>query len=82
MLDILCHGNAPAQSKFNLLNYWALPTSGQSLFSFISLVNFYHCYAPYMELKLKPLRTLVKLFCRKPIPHKSWTPDLVKLFAD
>ena len=26
--DILCHGNAPVQSKFNLLNDWALPTSG------------------------------------------------------
>ena len=35
-----------------------------------------------MKLKLKPLRTLVKLFYRKPIPQQSWTPDLVKLFAD
>ena len=58
--DILRHGNAPAQSKFNLLNDWNLPDSGQSLFSFIGLVNFYHRYAPYMEMKLKPLRILVK----------------------
>ena len=80
--DILRNGNCPAKSKFDLLNDWDLPTSGQSLFSFIGLVNFYHRYAPYMEIKLKPLRLLVKQFYRKPIPPKSWTPELVKLFAD
>ena len=37
--DILRHGNSPAQSKFNLLNNWELPKFGQSLFSFIGLVN-------------------------------------------
>ena len=80
--DILRHGNSPAQSKFNLLNDWDLPKSGQCLFSFIRLVNFYHRYAPYMEIKLKPLKALVKLFYRKPIPPTSWTPALIKLFAD
>ena len=35
-----------------------------------------------MEIKLKPLRALVKLFYRKPIPPSSWTPALIKLFAD
>ena len=35
-----------------------------------------------MELKLKPLRTLVKLFYKKTIPQQYWTPDLVKVFAD
>ena len=46
--DILTHGNCPAQSKFDLINDWPIPTNGQALFSFIGLVNFYHRYVPYM----------------------------------
>ena len=33
-------------------------------------------------MRLKPLRKLVKLHYRKPIPDKSWTPELTKLFFD
>jgi len=54
-----------------MINDWSLPTSGHSLFSFIGLVNFYHRYAPYMEMKLKPLLALVKQFYRKAIPQTS-----------
>ena len=71
--DILCHGNAPAKSKFNLINDWPLPTAGQSLFSFIGLVNFYHRYAPFLEIQLKPLREMVKQFYCKPIPESALT---------
>ena len=63
------------------MNDWILPISGQSLFSFIGLVNFYHRYAPYTEINLKQLRALVKQFYRKEIPSIAWTPTLVKLFA-
>ena len=35
-----------------------------------------------MEMKLKPLRVLVKQFYRKEILLIVWTPALVKLFAD
>ena len=35
-----------------------------------------------MELRIKPLRKLVKSHYRKPILMMRWTPDLVKLFAD
>ena len=81
-VDIMKDGNAPAQSKFNMINNWKLPTSGQSLFSFIGLINFYHRYAPYFELKLKPLRKLCKRFYRKEIPQMGWTPDLITLFEE
>ena len=64
------------------MNDWILPTSGQSLFSFIGLVNCYRRYDPYIEIKLKPLRALVKQFYRKEIPSIAWTPALFKLFAD
>jgi len=41
-VDIMKDENAPAQSKFYMINNWELPTSGQLLFSFIGLINFYH----------------------------------------
>ena len=75
--DILRKGNCLAQSKFDLIQDWKLPTLRQSLFSFIGLVMFYHRYAPYMETRLKPLRTLVKLYYRKPIPSSAWTAALI-----
>ena len=80
--DILCRDNTLAQSIFNLLNDWALPDSGQSLFSFMGLANFYHCYASYMEMKLKSLRVVVKSFFSKPIQKGSWIPKLINFFAD
>ena len=69
--DILHTGNPPAQFRSSLLTDWPLPTLGQSLFSFIDLVNFYHRYTPYMKMRLKPLRSLVKLFYREPIPSTA-----------
>ena len=80
--DILQTGNCPAQSKFDMINDWPLPTSGQALFSFVGLVNFYHRYAPYMEIRLKPLRKMVKRFYRKNIPPSAWTPQLTELFSN
>ena len=80
--DILRKGNSPAQSKFDLIQDWKLPESGSTLFSFIGLVNFYHRYAPYMEMRLKPLRNLVKLNYRKSIASSSWTKELTQLFED
>ena len=74
--DILNNGNSSALSKFKMIDDWPLPRNGQSLFSFIGLVNFYHRYAPYMELRLKPLRKLVKAHYRRPIPDDQWSPDL------
>ena len=80
--DICSTGNAPAQSKFDMINDWTLPTNGQSLISFVGLVNFYHRYAPYMEIRLKPLRRLVKKYYRKEIPQMAWTADLIALFNE
>ena len=35
------YGNAPAQSKCNMMSDWKLPESGQSLQYFIVLIKFY-----------------------------------------
>ena len=80
--DITSDGNCPAQSKFNFINDWKLPTSGQSLFSFIGLVNFYHQYAPYFKICLQPLRKLNMKFYRKPIPVEEWTSELRAIFQE
>ena len=65
-----------------MINDWKIPERGESLFSFIDLINFYHRYAPYIEIRLKPLRKLLKDFYRKTIPMMAWTPDLISLFEE
>ena len=80
--DITANGNCPAKSKFDMINEWKLPPTGQSLSSFVGLINFYHKYIPYFELKLKPLRQLCRKFFRKTIPTEAWTPTLITLFNE
>ena len=48
--------NVPEKSKFNMINDWKLPTSSQGLHYFIGLKTFYHNYAPYFEVRIKPLQ--------------------------
>lgn len=80
--DLTSEGNCPAQSKFDLITDWPTPIDGQSLHSFIGLLNFYHKYIPYMELKLKPLRALERKYRRGKIPQLAWTVDLLSLFSE
>ncbi len=80
--DITSEGNCPAASKFDLISKWPLPKQGQSLHSFIGLVNFYHKYHPYMEVTLKPLRLLESQYRRKEIPLMAWSPHLIALFEE
>ena len=72
--DVTEQGNLPAQYKFYLINYWVLSKNGQALFSFIGLVNFYHRYAPYFEIRMKPLRRFLKLFNCNKIAIMAWNP--------
>ena len=74
-------GNCPAQSKFDVINYWTLPPTGKFVFSFIGLANFYHRHAPYFGIWLKPLRKFLKQYYHKPIPLMEWTPELITLFS-
>ena len=80
--DLTATGNCPAQSKFELIRNWELPTAGPSLHSFIGLLNFYHKYIPFFELTVKPLRALERKFHRKPIPESAWSEDLKALFEE
>ena len=78
--DITADGNCPAESKFDLIRDWQLPSTGQGLRSFISLCNFYHRFCPWFEVSVKPFLSLVSEFHRQPIPPDRWMPDLLSLF--
>ena len=78
--DICPRGNCPAQSKFSLIDDWPTPDNGQSLFSFIGLLTFYHKFAPFHEMRIKPLRNLMRRYFRQPIPILAWTSELLELF--
>ena len=80
--DLLADGNCPAQSKFDMIRDWEIPSTGSSLHSFVGLVMFYHRYAPYLEMRIEPLRRLIKLYLRTPIPVMAWTQKLLELFND
>ena len=80
--DLTARGNCPAQSRFDLINDWTLPKTGQTLHSFVGLLNFYHHYKPHLELRIKPLRELYKRFYRSVIPIMGWTTELIQLFED
>ena len=80
--DILSAGNSPASSKFKSISDWELPQTGQMLFSFIGLITHYAKFLPYHEMRIKPLRRLLKQYFRTKIPLMSWTPSLIELFHD
>ena len=75
--DLTANSNCPAQSKFDLTKDWAFPSSGQSLHSFVDLIMCYLRYAPYLEMRIKPFRSIITGYFRQPIPIMVWTPDLL-----
>jgi hypothetical protein len=65
-----------------MITDWPLPATGQALHSLIQLCNFYNKYCQWLELKLKPLRRIIKLYHRQTIPVVVWTPELRLLFDE
>ena len=80
--DLTSDGNCPAQSNFLLMCDWGVIKSGQILHSFIGLVLFCSKYAPHLEMRIKPLRRLLKAYFREPIPTMTWSPNLMLLYQD
>lgn len=60
--DLMADGNCPEKSKFNMITDWSLSTTGAGLHSFVGLVMFYDRYVPYLEIRVKPLRILIKKY--------------------
>ena len=80
--DITPSGNCPASSKFDMITDWTLPTNSRSLMSFIGLVNFYHQYSPFFEIRLRGLRSLYRRYRGELIPIIAWSPELIALFHE
>ena len=76
------YGNAPAQSKCNMMSDWKLPESGQSLQYFIVLIKFYLGYNPYSEIILKPHINIYKCHFHQPAPILSCTLKLITPFEE
>jgi hypothetical protein len=80
--DLTSIGNCPSKSKFDMITDWPLPATKQALHSLIQLCNFCDKHCPWLEIKLKPLRQLIKLHHRKPIPPECWMPASRLLFDE
>ena len=65
-----------------MTDYWKLPVTCQSLILLVGIIKFYHQFAPYLELKLKPLRRLCHTYYRQTIPMMALTLDIIALFND
>ena len=79
--DILQTGNTTASSKYNLVNDWQLPTTGDALHSFIAFCNFYSRFIPMFQIQCKPLRDLYLKHGKRTIPTPAWSPALRGLFT-
>ena len=64
------------------MSEWEVPKLGQSMHAFAGLGLFYSKYAPYLEMRIKPLRQLLKTYFKKTIPTIAWYPNLLLLFQD
>ena len=71
-------GDYPDASKFDMIRDWKISTTGQSLQSFVGLVILYQRYAPYLKMRIKLLRKLLKTYFRKNTPAMALSPDLVE----
>ena len=61
---------------------WKVLNSGQSLHLLVGMALFYSKYVPYFEMRIKPLRQLLKAYFRKPIPTMACPATLLLLFQD
>ena len=65
-----------------MINDWKQPVTGKYLFSSVGLINFYHQFASYLGLNLKPLRRLCRIYYRQPILMMALTLDIIDLFHE
>ena len=66
--DLMPGGNTTAKSKYDLINQWATPATGDNLHSFVSLCNYYNKFCPMFQVLVTPLRQLYIRYARKRIP--------------
>ena len=79
--DVCKDGNRPAQSKYDLLKSWPMPTTIQDIASFVGFGIFYSKHIPHFEARVKRLREIMKLpYTESAKPH--WDKDAQSEFDD
>ena len=78
--DIMAGGNTTVQSKYDLINNWSTPATGDGFHSFVSLCNYYNKFCPMFHLRAISLCQLYIRYTRKSIQSIAWTPELISLF--
>ena len=73
--DIAEDGNHPASSKFDLLRRWPNPVTVRDVASLIGFCQFYACYIPWLEVRIKNCRALVAGDYEATIKPESWTVE-------
>jgi hypothetical protein len=53
-------GNVPARSKHVLLHNWKAPQTARAYLSLIGFAIFYLKWMPWFELKIAPIRKIIK----------------------
>ena len=70
----LKRGTGPLNKSSTLSTTVSYPIQGKPLLSLIGIVNFYHGYTLYFEIRLNPLRKCLEQYYHKPILLMVWTP--------
>ena len=81
-VDLSANGHLSAASKYSRINSWLLPECQSALTSFIGFCGFYNKFIPCFEVRIKPLRALIKKYSSAAIPLLAWTQPLLKLFDE
>ena len=81
-VDLSANGHLPAASKYSLITSWPLPDCQSALTSFIGFCGFYNRFIPWFEVRIKPLRALIKKYASAAIPLLAWTQPLLGLFDE
>ena len=78
----MAHGNYPVSKKNGMIRYWDVPSTSQSLHSFIGFIICYCKHTPYLEIRIISIRKLNKDYFKKPILTMTWTPTLLHHLND
>jgi hypothetical protein len=66
-IDVCIDGNRPATSKHQLLKHWPTPIKVCCVAKFVGFIQFYSRYIPHMEVRIEPLREIMKNEYSEPV---------------
>ena len=59
-IDVCANGNRPAMSKHQLLDHWPTPIIIRDIAKFVGFMQFYSRFIPMFEVRITPLRELLR----------------------